>query len=181
MPPALNTWYRGAHMRSRLEARWAVFFDALGLQWQYETTFVPLPDGHQYVPDFWLPEWGCFAECKPPRGFTGDALFKAAMCVVNMNCAGILYLEGTPAFQSYVYLPRTMPLRYSYRVLSKVRNFPNAGYAELNFDNVPLPKEEAGRYPDTFYAVREASVFNFGVEKGKHISKAVSPWVEKGS
>lgn len=51
----IETVYKGYRFRSRLEARWAVFFDALELQWQYE------PEGYQllsrkYLPDFWLPE-----------------------------------------------------------------------------------------------------------------------------
>jgi hypothetical protein len=33
---AIETNYRGCRFRSRLEARWAVFFDALGWDWQYE-------------------------------------------------------------------------------------------------------------------------------------------------
>jgi len=32
----LETKYRGCRFRSRLEARWAVFFDALGIKWWYE-------------------------------------------------------------------------------------------------------------------------------------------------
>jgi hypothetical protein len=33
---AIETNYRGCRFRSRLEARWAVFFDALGWDWEYE-------------------------------------------------------------------------------------------------------------------------------------------------
>jgi len=33
---AIPTRYAGCHFRSRLEARWAVFFDRLGVAWQYE-------------------------------------------------------------------------------------------------------------------------------------------------
>lgn len=33
---AIETTYNGYRFRSRLEARWAVFFDALGIQWKYE-------------------------------------------------------------------------------------------------------------------------------------------------
>ncbi len=33
---AIETLYKGYRFRSRLEARWAVFFDALGLKWEYE-------------------------------------------------------------------------------------------------------------------------------------------------
>lgn len=33
---AVQTEYKGYLFRSRLEARWAVFFDTLGIQWEYE-------------------------------------------------------------------------------------------------------------------------------------------------
>jgi hypothetical protein len=33
---AIETLYRGYRFRSRTEARWAVFFDKLGLRWDYE-------------------------------------------------------------------------------------------------------------------------------------------------
>ncbi len=32
----IETKYKGCRFRSRLEARWAVFFDALGIKWRYE-------------------------------------------------------------------------------------------------------------------------------------------------
>lgn len=51
---AIETRYRGYHFRSRLEARWAVFFDALGVRWEYEKEGYELPIG-PYLPDFWLP------------------------------------------------------------------------------------------------------------------------------
>lgn len=63
----IETRYKGYRMRSRLEARWAVFFDSLGVEWQYETEGFTLPDGTRYLPDFWLPAVGasCFVEIKP--------------------------------------------------------------------------------------------------------------------
>lgn len=36
MAAALTTRYAGCRFRSRLEARWAVFFDHLGIEWEYE-------------------------------------------------------------------------------------------------------------------------------------------------
>ena len=33
---AIETFYKGYHFRSRLEARWAVFFETLGIPWKYE-------------------------------------------------------------------------------------------------------------------------------------------------
>lgn len=49
---AIETFYKGYHFRSRLEARWAVFFDAIGLEWQYEPEGFDLGDGVYYLPDF---------------------------------------------------------------------------------------------------------------------------------
>lgn len=51
---AIETVYRGYRFRSRLEARWAVFFDELGLEWQYEPEGFDLPSG-LYLPDFFIP------------------------------------------------------------------------------------------------------------------------------
>ena len=49
---AIETRYKGYRFRSRLEARWAVFFDELGLQWEYEPEGFELSDGVLYLPDF---------------------------------------------------------------------------------------------------------------------------------
>lgn len=48
----IETSYKGYRMRSRLEARWAVFFDELGFQWEYEPEGFDLGGGLQYLPDF---------------------------------------------------------------------------------------------------------------------------------
>lgn len=61
---AIQTRYKGYHFRSRLEARWAVFLDALSLRWEYEKEGFNL-DGLLYLPDFWLPAQRCWLEIKP--------------------------------------------------------------------------------------------------------------------
>ena len=60
---AIETKYAGCRFRSRLEARWAVFFNAMGIAWEYE------PEGfvvneRPYLPDFFLPESGTWVEVK---------------------------------------------------------------------------------------------------------------------
>lgn len=50
---AIETRYKGYRFRSRLEARWAVVFDALGLRWEYEPQGFSTPWG-PYLPDFCL-------------------------------------------------------------------------------------------------------------------------------
>lgn len=53
---AIETEYNGYRFRSRLEARWAVFFDALGVRYEYEPEGFDLGDGVWYLPDFYLPD-----------------------------------------------------------------------------------------------------------------------------
>ena len=62
---AIETFYKGYRFRSRLEARWAVFFNELGIKWQYEVEGFELPSG-RYLPDFYLPDYKCYFEVKPP-------------------------------------------------------------------------------------------------------------------
>lgn len=68
MSQAIETEYRGVRFRSRLEARWAVFLDALGIRWIHEPEAYQLSCGG-YLPDFWLPDFeqGWFVEVKPSR------------------------------------------------------------------------------------------------------------------
>ena len=61
---ALESLYRGFRFRSRLEARWAVFMDAMGVAFEYEREAYDL-DGMYYLPDFWLPEMKAHLEIKP--------------------------------------------------------------------------------------------------------------------
>lgn len=70
----IQTEYAGYRFRSRLEARWAVFFDEAEIDFQYEVEGFVLPDtlvpgwtesGRvRYLPDFYLPELGLWCEVK---------------------------------------------------------------------------------------------------------------------
>lgn len=68
-PQAIETEYGGCCFRSRLEARWAVAFDALGEAWLYEPqgfeVAIP-PDGERrrYLPDFYLSDRRLWVEVK---------------------------------------------------------------------------------------------------------------------
>lgn len=52
---AIQTEYKGYKFRSRLEARWAVFFDAAGIEYEYEPEGFLINNGLCYLPDFYLP------------------------------------------------------------------------------------------------------------------------------
>lgn len=49
---AIETAYGGVRYRSRLEARWAVFMDAVDVVHEYEPERFQLPGGGTYLPDF---------------------------------------------------------------------------------------------------------------------------------
>lgn len=92
MIKAIETVYNGYKFRSRLEARWAVFFDALGVEYQYEiegfdlsgyderdyfgNRFVDKLEGDTwYLPDFYLTGQEAWVEIKPTVDF-GDPIAK---------------------------------------------------------------------------------------------------------
>lgn len=60
---AIETEYNGYRFRSRLEARWAVFFDSLKIPWVYEPEGIEI-NRLSYLPDFYLPDCKQFFEVK---------------------------------------------------------------------------------------------------------------------
>ena len=100
---AIETTYRGYKFRSRLEAKWAIFFDKLGIKWEYEIEGYELPDGTRYLPDFWLPDFcgekGCFVEVKPKK-LTAAENSKATLLALSSETP-VLLAVGTPAAMAY--------------------------------------------------------------------------------
>lgn len=65
----IETVYAGHRFRSRLEARWAVFFDAMQIRWEYEPQGYIITDpwedeSRAYLPDFFLPGMDLWVEVK---------------------------------------------------------------------------------------------------------------------
>lgn len=105
---AIPTRYRGYHFRSRLEARWGVFFDALGVEWEYEPEGFEMPDGTRYLPDFFLRERALFLEIKPNAALTrqeAQTIFSFAQSLTGeLENGGILVLRGDPgAFSGFLF------------------------------------------------------------------------------
>jgi hypothetical protein len=76
---AIETNYMGCRFRSRLEARWAVFFDAIGWMWEYEKQGYTIgyhdEDEVPWLPDFEIstPSGQHFyVEVKGDRNFFAD-------------------------------------------------------------------------------------------------------------
>lgn len=68
MIKAIETVYNGYRFRSRLEARWAVFFDALGVKYEYEAEGFEIGNGLRHLPDFSIQN-GVLIEIKPKDSF----------------------------------------------------------------------------------------------------------------
>lgn len=96
---AIRTRYRGFLTRSRLEARWACFFDWLGVEFWYEPEGFVLTDGTPYLPDFFLPMTRTWAECKPLDPTPEErAKIEALALGTRQMC---LLLAGPPDFRAY--------------------------------------------------------------------------------
>lgn len=106
----IETGYKGYLFRSRLEARWAVFFDTLGIEWEYEPEGYVLEDGTWYLPDFWLPykhnypNSGYFVEIKG-REPTEAELAAASQLAVGTGHHTWIF-SGSPGKQRYFWAGR---------------------------------------------------------------------------
>jgi hypothetical protein len=105
---AIETTYKGYKFRSRLEARWAVFFDALMWNWHYEHEGFELKSG-RYLPDFYFPDFGYYAEVKPGILTDNDFIKCAELSkkynpIEKVNQTGVILLEGMPELKSYRFL-----------------------------------------------------------------------------
>jgi hypothetical protein len=100
---AIETVYDGYRFRSRLEARWAVFFKTAGIRYIYEPECFRLRSGKLYLPDFYLPDvnmrttedkGGIYVEVKPSVSDYDefDYLFELS----RITGKSVLLIEGMP-------------------------------------------------------------------------------------
>lgn len=91
----IETRYAGCRFRSRLEARWAVFFDRLGIKWLYEPQGFEVGERRRrYLPDFHLPDLGTWVEVKGTRDDLDLELIAEA---VMGPCSPIMMVLGPVA------------------------------------------------------------------------------------
>ncbi|MDP9367891.1 MAG: hypothetical protein M3Q03_06390 [Chloroflexota bacterium] len=120
------TRYKGITFRSRTEARWAYFFDELGVPWDYEPE--QYTDGKTaYLPDFYLPDQDCFWEVK------GEATYseRKPSMLATLSGKPVYVAVGQPKFDSALQdiLPQCetcngpCPIyRYPYKVIGSGRH-----------------------------------------------------------
>lgn len=97
MIKAIETMYNGYRFRSRLEARWAVFFDALEIKYEYESQGFDLGELGQYLPDFWLPELNYCIEVKGKEPTQKEYDRLAAATAIMEAKIGVMLWGNIPA------------------------------------------------------------------------------------
>lgn len=139
---AIQTRYKGYRFRSRLEARWAVFFDACDTEWQYEPQGYDLSylqetlgcfhssDVGLYLPDFYLPkldQWVEIKPCLPPEHF-GCTLEEDKICALvrHTEAANGFVLWGIPDFDVPLSMTNLNPDDYDCSDWAVVSRFTNA-------------------------------------------------------
>lgn len=95
----IETHYKGYKFRSRLEARWAVYFDVLGCEWEYEREGYDLGPYGRYLPDFWLKTVNMWAEVKA-EPLTKEEMDRCKALVQGTGYPCIL-LVGPPDIKPY--------------------------------------------------------------------------------
>lgn len=114
---AIETEYAGYRFRSRLEARWAVFFTLAGYRWEYEPEGFELPGGMRYLPDFRVRcappgmERVVWYEVKPEEVET-DAKLNAFRCALVRQKAASIQVHQRTWYAPDAYLLAGDPLSY---------------------------------------------------------------------
>lgn len=106
----IPTTYKGIDFRSRLEAKWATFFDLLGWKWEYEPF-----DLNGWIPDFILigKNQTTLVEVKP---YTRLDEFKECREKVNQSVKGTSY-----ELNEILYLGCTLPWSENYGGINEAK------------------------------------------------------------
>lgn len=149
----IQTSYKGYLFRSRLEARWAYFFDLMGIEYEYEKEGYELPSGN-YLPDFWLPDVDLWAEVKPDKRFNGKP-FRLAQELSAATNKGVMLLEGMPKNQTYATVAGGIPGGWFDYLITNHHDYPTN---EHRFYSCPADYE---RFMDTETACEAAKSARF--------------------
>lgn len=168
----IETFYNGYRFRSRLEARWAVFFDAMGIEYlyEYEGFERSFDDGTiiRYLPDFYLPNYQMFAEVKGVNSIgeipSEDAIKMSWMIDYDGPCKnGIILLgnipdpEGAVSMEYAVWRWTGKGLEFGYSFLPDQKLWIVGGHSA---DSAPYYFSKTNDYVLTTAIHREFSVRN---------------------
>ena len=91
----IQTRWKNYFFRSRLEARWAVFFENMGLDWEYEPQGYTV-NGQGYLPDFRIKSNGAIDVVNGSEWVDHELLFYANHEGEQLNFDGYTYYEVKP-------------------------------------------------------------------------------------
>jgi hypothetical protein len=95
---AIETEFNGVKYRSRTEARWAVFFDKLGVEFSYEPKKVTLSNGEWYLPDFYLNDFDAYFEVKAENdAIVTEECRKARQLAADLDGKRVWLAAGGPS------------------------------------------------------------------------------------
>jgi hypothetical protein len=153
---AIETSYAGCRFRSRLEARWAVFFDYMGVRWEYEPQGFETEHG-LYLPDFRLPDIRTFVEIKGPVPTDHEFNLCGEVAKVCQQFNGNLYI-----FSGGIPRGILVPTEYGYDVTRGFWKFyPGRGWGEVSSDEMFMyhrfgTHDKASEVDAAFTAARSA-------------------------
>lgn len=179
--PARQTFYNGTLFKSQLEAKWAVFFDTLNIEWVYEPCVIEHTDVYTnrklcYKPDFYLPRLGLYVEVKPTwerliaEGGKISTLIDWGNSVLSYN--GLLILGQIPYWDYRNDMrPEFMVLSW-YKGVSSRRAYFDYGYDEHNTKYFFVRQSDdvcdiadSPSFPDPFYDEFPEKLYDLMPEK----------------
>lgn len=162
---AIETHHNGYRFRSRAEARWSIFFDTLGLRWEYEPEGFDLGADGWYLPDFLLPDvdGGTWVEVKPDSDLDVRTKVNGRLDLYDEDLEGGAKLRGLCRMTGMAGLLALGPpelVRYPYLYSEGKTHWLMAGFIQKFLPSLSgsLPYDDA---PDCVAAVHAARSARF--------------------
>lgn len=190
----IPTNYNGHTFRSMMEARWAVFFDYFGFQWDYEPDGFEV-DGEKYLPDFYLRDFDLYVEVKHKNGAQETELARRfarirqvniAICDGNPHNRPIMLIGGRPDFdvpgdskilwfykpgESILYEATEPSVRPEYKEAIAKANSQRFGVIEIRNMLGQARKKEAMKLEDKILCLKEK--YNIKTEEIENIVESI--------
>jgi hypothetical protein len=131
MISAIETKYNGWKFRSRLEARWAMFFDEMGIAYDYEREGYEIDMGVWYLPDFYLHLDNMWVEVKHRDYDDPDAVDKMGKLVAGLKEPGVIVYGDPYDHVAVLFTPHFLKPGYV-RQVANFCNLPHATPAAIN-------------------------------------------------
>ncbi len=164
----IETYYDGHWFRSRLEARWAVVFKALGVRYEYEPEGFDLGHGMKYLPDFRVKCWGKRGDYNLKEPFDLYIEVKGVMTEQDAAKIKLFVKERETPWDGLIGIDG-LPLLIVDRIPDKGcatdgwMSYDDMGFGLYPFNYATIDGDEFGAYPA---ATRDGKFYLFGADSG---------------